>query len=844
MVVHIRVIDPQMVINMDRQSDPNAHDAGNGAPNVPPAADSAAQHDITLQVGGMSCASCVGRVEKALAKLPGVNADVNLALNSVHIRYDSARHSVGDLAGAIRNAGYVVEDESMSFDIDGMTCANCALRVEKVLGKLPGVTEVSVNFAMERADLHTVAGQVDDAQVIAAVEKAGYHAVSRNKSDASVDAGDTDAKNTGIDKSLLWLGAAIILTAPLVAQMIWMYLGVDLHLAPWVELALATPVQFIIGWRFYRGAWMALRNASANMDVLVALGTSAAYFLSLYNMLAAGESGQTHLYFEASAAIVTLILAGKIMEERAKRGASAAIRELMALRPRRARKFDAVNGEVEVDIAELSIGDIVRVLPGERIPVDGKVSAGESELDESLITGETRPVARVSGDHVVGGAVNGTGRLDIEVTAIGEDTTLSRIIRLVEQAQTGKAPVQKMVDKVSGIFVPAVIVIALITLGGWMVFGATFETSIVAAVSVLVIACPCALGLATPTALVAGTGAAAKNGILIRNFDALEQAHNVDTVVFDKTGTLTEGRPTVRDIKPVKDVDRSDLLRMAAAVQAASEHPLARAVVDAARDQGVKIPDITDFSSKTGAGVMAKVEGRKVVIGSEAMLVDLGIALPEDDFINQVSEYESRGQTVILVALNGKFSGFITLEDRIRASAKQAIADLKARGINSIMLSGDGEDVAAYVAAELGLEEGRGRIRPQDKAREVEKLRKAGRHVAMVGDGINDAPALAAADVGIAMGGGTDVAMETAGITLMRSDPALVAGAIDVSIATRRKIAQNLFWAFGYNVIGVPLAAFGILSPAIAGAAMALSSVSVVSNSLMLRGWKSRGDKS
>ena len=704
MVVHIRVIDPQMVINMDRQSDLNAHDAGNGAPNVPPAEDSAAQHDITLQVGGMSCASCVGRVEKALAKLPGVNADVNLALNSVHIRYDSARHSVGDLAGAIRNAGYVVEDESMSFDIDGMTCANCALRVEKVLGKLPGVTEVSVNFAMERADLHTVAGQVDDAQVIAAVEKAGYHAVSRNKSDASVDAGGADAKNTGIDKSLLWLGAAIILTAPLVAQMIWMYLGVDLHLAPWVELALATPVQFIIGWRFYRGAWMALRNASANMDVLVALGTSAAYFLSLYNMLAAGESGQTHLYFEASAAIVTLILAGKIMEERAK-----------------------------------------------------------------------------------GGAVNGTGRLDIEVTAIGEDTTLSRIIRLVEQAQTGKAPVQKLVDKVSGIFVPAVIVIALITLGGWMVFGATLETSIVAAVSVLVIACPCALGLATPTALVAGTGAA---------------------------------------------------------VQAASEHPLARAVVDAARDQGVKIPDITDFSSKTGAGVTATVEGRQVVIGSEAMLVDLGIALPEDDFINQVSEYESRGQTVILVAMDGKFSGFITLEDRIRASAKQAIADLKARGINSIMLSGDGEDVAAYVAAELGLEEGRGRIRPQDKAREVEKLRKAGRHVAMVGDGINDAPALAAADVGIAMGGGTDVAMETAGITLMRSDPALVAGAIDVSIATRRKIAQNLFWAFGYNVIGVPLAAFGILSPAIAGAAMALSSVSVVSNSLMLRGWKSRGDKS
>tara|TARA_R100000900_G_scaffold3612_7_gene4925 strand:- start:31140 stop:32480 length:1341 start_codon:yes stop_codon:yes gene_type:complete len=444
---------------------------------------------------------------------------------------------------------------------------------------------------------------------------------------------------------------------------------------------------------------------------------------------------------------------------------------------------------------------------------------------------------------VVGGAVNGTGRLDVEVTAIGEDTTLSRIIRLVEHAQTGKAPVQKLVDKVSGIFVPVVVLIALVTFGGWLLFGATMEVSIVAAVSVLVIACPCALGLATPTALVAGTGAAAKSGILIRNFDALEQAHNVDTVIFDKTGTLTEGKPTVRDIKPAEGTDEAELLRMAAAVQAASEHPLARAIVNAARKQEIKIPDITDFSSKTGAGVQAKVEDHNVVIGNEAMLADLGIGLPDGDLGSQIADYEGRGQTVILVAIDGRFAGFITLEDRIRASAKQAIADLKARGINSIMLSGDGEDVASYVAEQLGLEEGRGRIRPQDKAREVEKLRKAGRHVAMVGDGINDAPALAAADVGIAMGGGTDVAMETAGITLMRSDPALVEGAIDVSIATRRKIAQNLFWAFGYNVIGVPLAAFGILSPAIAGAAMALSSVSVVSNSLLLRGWKVRGEK-
>lgn len=828
---------------MDRQSEPDiSENRGNGAPGLKKPTGEGARGEVTLQIGGMTCSSCAGRIEKALGKLPGVSSEVNLALNSAHVTFDRDQTSVGKLADTIRSAGYSVADESRSFDIDGMTCANCALRVEKALNKLPGVTEANVNFALERADIHALSGQVGDADVIAAVEKAGYHAVSRSKS--GQENGQDPAGQKNSDKSLWWLAASIVLTAPLVAQMIWMYLGVNFHLNPWVELALATPVQFLIGWRFYRGAWTALRNASANMDVLVALGTSAAYFLSLYNMIVAGEDGQTHLYFEASAAIITLILAGKIMEERAKRGASAAIRELMALRPRRARKLDETKGEIEIDIAQLVIGDTVRLLPGESVPVDGKVSAGESELDESLITGETRPVARVPGDMVVGGAVNGTGRLDIEVTAIGEDTTLSRIIRLVEQAQTGKAPVQKLVDKVSGIFVPVVVLIALVTFGGWLLSGATIEASIVAAVSVLVIACPCALGLATPTALVAGTGAAAKSGILIRNFDALEQAHNVDTVIFDKTGTLTEGTPTVRDIKPAEGTDGAELLRMVAAVQAASEHPLARAIVNAARKQEIKIPDITDFSSKTGAGVQATVEDHKVVIGNEAMLVDLGIALPGGDLGREIANYEGRGQTVILVAIDGKFAGFITLEDRIRASAKQAIADLKARGINSIMLSGDGEDVASYVAEQLGLEEGRGRIRPQDKAREVEKLRKAGRHVAMVGDGINDAPALAAADVGIAMGGGTDVAMETAGITLMRSDPALVAGAIDVSIATRRKIAQNLFWAFGYNVIGVPLAAFGILSPAIAGAAMALSSVSVVSNSLLLRGWKLRGEKS
>ncbi|MCC9623050.1 heavy metal translocating P-type ATPase [Thalassospira sp. MA62] len=791
----------------------------------------------------MSCANCAGRVEKAVAALEGVDAvEVNLALNSAHVRFDANVTGTAQVADAIKDAGYDVELDQLSYDIDGMSCANCALRVEKALGGLPGVAEASVNFALERADLNVLPGKVTDQTVIAAVEDAGYHAISRNNgSQTDTDDGAAGARKPKHDRSLWLLAASAILTAPLVLQMVWMNLGVSYHLPAWLELVLATPVQFYIGARFYKGAFAALRHRSANMDVLVALGTSAAYFLSLYNM-ATGTSGETHLYFEASAAIVTLILAGKIMEDRAKRGASAAIRELMALRPRRARKL--VDGKTEQDVAieSLAVGDIVRVLPGERLPIDGTVRSGDSELDESLITGETRPIARAVGDDVVGGAVNGTGRLDIEVTALGEDTTLSRIIRLVEQAQTGKAPVQKMVDRVSAIFVPVVVSVALITLIGWLIAGFGGEASIVAAVSVLVIACPCALGLATPTALVAGTGSAARNGILIRNFEALEQAHNVDTVIFDKTGTLTEGTPAVRDVCPMDGQDRTEMLRLVAGVQAASEHPLARAVVSLAHDEQLNVPDISDFVGKTGAGVMATVDGHTVAIGSEALFEDQEIAGPDEACATAIKKHEGEGRTVILVAIDGRFAGYLTLEDRIRETAKQAIATLKSRGISSIMLSGDSQDVASHVARELGLERGEGRIRPQDKAFEVEKLRKEGRHVAMVGDGINDAPALAAADVGIAMGGGTDVAMETAGITLMRSDPALVSAAIDISIATRRKIAQNLFWAFAYNIVGLPLAAFGVLSPAIAGAAMALSSVSVVGNSLTLRRWKARED--
>ncbi len=730
---------------------------GSAASGAAPSSD---QSELSLPIDGMSCAGCAGRVEKAINGLDGVaEVDVNLALNTAHVRFDRDKLNAAKIAGAIKDAGYSVPQSQLSFDIDGMTCSNCALRVEKALSALPDVISASVNFALERADISTSSDKITDAKVIKAIEDAGYHATSRNAPNTDAEnGGDGQGVSGGVpstktDKSLILLAVSAVLTAPLVLQMVWMNFGIAYHLPAWVELALATPVQFVIGRRFYKGAWAALRHRSANMDVLVALGTSAAYFLSIYNM-ALGSGPETHLYFEASAAIITLILAGKIMEERAKRGASAAIRELMALRPRRARKLIDGEGEQDVAIESLVVGDIVRVLPGERLPVDGVVRAGESDLDESLITGETRLVARMPGDAVVGGAVNGTGRLDIDVRAVGDDTTLSRIIRLVEQAQTGKAPVQKLVDRVSGVFVPVVVAIALATLIGWLMAGFGGEASIVAAVSVLVIACPCALGLATPTALVAGTGSAARNGILIRNFDALEQAHNVDTVIFDKTGTLTEGKPTVRDVCPVAGMDRNELLRLTAGVQAASEHPLARAIVSLARDEELTVPEIANFKGKTGAGVMAEVDGCKIAIGSDAMLLDQGIKQPTDEIAAEIRKHEGEGRTVILIAVDGAFAGYMTLEDRIRESAKQAIADLKARGISSIMLSGDSQDVARHVARELGLERGEGRIRPQDKAREVEKLRKQGRHVAMVGDGINDAPALAAADVGIAMGGG------------------------------------------------------------------------------------------
>ncbi|PKN58088.1 MAG: copper-translocating P-type ATPase [Deltaproteobacteria bacterium HGW-Deltaproteobacteria-14] len=637
---------------------------------------------------------------------------------------------------------------------------------------------------------------------------------------------------------LLLIGAAA-LTLPLLAPMVLGLLGVEAMLNGWVQLALATPVQVVAGARFYRGGWAALRAGSGNMDVLVALGTSAAFGLSLATLI---TDPTQHLWFEASAAVITLVLLGKHLESRAKRKTTDAIRALMALRPDTARVLRA-GEEVEVPADAVRRGEVVVVRPGERLPVDGTVTRGASQVDESLLTGESMPVTKAVGDPVTGGAINGDGLLHVRATNVGSESLLARVVALVEGAQATKAPVQRLVDRVAAVFVPIVVGIALLTFFGWLVAGAPAQAALINAVSVLVIACPCALGLATPTALMVGTGVAARAGILIRDAEALERAHAVSVVVFDKTGTLTEGRPQVGAVVPAAGGDEAELLALADAVQAGSEHPLGRAIVEAAAARGIARREATAFRASPGRGVTAAVGERTVFVGSRRYMDQLGVDRAALEA--RAVDLEGAGETAVWVAARtgedpGETSlvGLIGIGDRPRATAREAVAGLKARGVTVVMLTGDNARTAQVVADAVGVDRVVAEVLPADKAREVARLREAGGVVAMVGDGVNDAPALAAADVGFAMATGTDVAMETAGVTLMRAEPTLVADAIAVSRATVRKIRQNLFWAFIYNVIGIPLAAAGLLSPVVAGAAMAASSVSVVTNALLLKRWR------
>ncbi len=789
---------------------------------------------LLTSVTGMTCSACATRLEKALLRAPGIqSATVNFATEQADVTFNNDTTDATAVADTIINAGFGIAESSFSFDVGGMTCSACAGRVEKSLMRLPGVLIANVNIALERADVTTVAGQVDRQLLIRTVEKAGYTA--NFTGDETDDEEEHRAKESkALRRELFTLVASVLLTLPLVLQMAAMVLGLEFHLSIWTELSLATPVQFIIGARFYRSAWKALRAGAGNMDVLVAMGTSTAYLFSLYLLITLGGDSAGKLYFEASAVIITLVLLGKYMEARAKRGTTAAIRQLMDLRPKTARVLrDGV--EEELPIAQLRKGDLVIVRPGESIPVDGELAEGSSEVDESLITGESIPVDKQPGDKVTGGSINGTGLMKVTATAVGADSTLAKIIRLVENAQAGKAPIQRLVDRISEIFVPVVVTIAVGTFLGWYFFSGDVETALISAVSVLVIACPCALGLATPTAIMTGTGAAARAGILIKDVEALEQAHAISAVIFDKTGTLTTGHPTVVAIHASSGTE-AELLGAVASLQQGSEHPLAKAVLKRAAEDNIALTAVDEFKSHTGFGVAGLVNNNAVISGNEQFMRDNGIATATESAM--AAAWESEGKTVIWIARDNMLLGIMAIADPLRPESVLAVAELKRMGIRTLLLSGDAVLAVEEIGRQVGIDTARGAVKPADKSTTVEELQAEGFRVGMIGDGINDAPALAAADVGIAMGSGTDVAMETAGVTLMRSNPGLVPAAISISRATWRKIKQNLFWAFAYNVVGIPFAVAGYLSPTIAGAAMAFSSVSVVTNSLMLRHWK------
>ena len=714
------------------------------------------------------------------------------------------------------------DGHEIELNIDGMTCASCSGRVEKALRAVSGVSSATVNLATEKASIHAKKS-VTVLQLQQAVERAGYHAlpVSAPKQKP---------------QSALPILLSALLTVPLMLPMLSGWIGLDMLLPGWWQLALATPVQFIFGARFYIAAYRALRAGAGNMDLLVAIGTSAAYGLSVV-LLLTHPGAMTHLYFEASAVVITLVLLGKWLESRAKQQTTASIAALNALRPDTARVL--LDGStVQVPLAELRVGAVVVVLPGERVPVDGKIIEGDTHIDESLVTGESLPVARRSGDHVTGGSVNLEGRLHIATEAIGAETTLARIIRMVESAQASKAPIQKTVDRVSAVFVPVLLLIALITLLGWGLYNGVWEAALLKAVSVLVIACPCALGLATPAAMMVGTGVASRHGILIKDAEALEFAHRIDTIAFDKTGTLTIGQPALRHMAG----DEPRALQLAASLQQASEHPLARAVLNQAGAQHIIPGPVSESRSVPGRGIEGKIDGRQYAIASTYWMHELGAAVPEA-LLQTAELWQSEGLSISwLLQMEPPVAlAAMAFGDEIKPGAFDAIEQLHRLGLSTVLITGDNAASANAVAARLGISTVHADVLPNAKAEIIAQLKIGGHVVGMVGDGINDAPALAAADIGIAMASGTEVAMQAAGITLMRSDPLLIAHALDISRRTYGKIRQNLFWAFIYNLIGIPLAAFGLLNPMLAGTAMAFSSVSVLSNALLLRRWRAGG---
>ncbi|KYP79936.1 heavy metal translocating P-type ATPase [Ferroacidibacillus organovorans] len=779
--------------------------------------------EVTLPIEGMTCAACAARIEKNVSKMPGVKEiNVNLASERARVVLDGET-TWRDVVEKIEKTGYGVPIREVDLNITGMTCAACAARIEKVVGRVDAVKTVNVNLASEKAHISYVSGVIQEADIIKAVEKAGYGATLASKQVAEEE---KLRKQRVYKRELAKFWFSVVLTLPLVAQMLYMLTGKMAFMPNWFSLVLATPVQFYVGWRFYKGAYHSLRGGAANMDVLVALGTSVAYVYSVVLTF----MGSSNIYFDSSATVITLIFMGKLLEARAKAKSSSALEALAKLGAKVAHVLHD-GQESDVPVEQLRVGDIVKVRPGEKVPTDGVITEGNTSVDESFLTGEPLPVEKQVGEPVVGASVNQTRAFTMEVTKVGADTALAQVIRLVDQAQGSKAPVQRLADKISGIFVPIVLAIALLTLLLWGIFGG-WSHGLFAAVAVLVIACPCSLGLATPTAIMVGTGLGAESGILIKGGEHLELAHKINTVIFDKTGTITSGKPTVTDLWTGEGVSETELLRLAAALESQSEHPLGAAVVQYAEEKGIGAQTVSHVEAIPGKGIEGRVDGQKIRIGNRRWLTEQGVERIPDDVL---SVFEEAGKTAVMVADANRVMGVVAIADILKEDANSTVRELQNMGIEVWMITGDNERTAKAVAAQVGITNVIAGVLPADKASKVESLRKDGRIVAMVGDGINDAPALAAADVGIAMGTGADVAIEAADIALMNARTHGVVDAIHLSKATMKKIRQNLFWAFFYNVLGIPLAAAGVLSPVIAGAAMALSSVSVISNSLLLR---------
>lgn len=797
------------------------------------------QKEANFQISGMTCAACANRIEKGLKKVEGVQeANVNFALEKTKILYDPTQTNPQKFKEKVESLGYGIVNDKAEFMVSGMTCAACANRVEKRLNKLDGVSKATVNFALESATVEFNPDETSVNEMKSTITKLGYKL--EVKSD--VQNSSTDHRLQEIERQKKKFIISFILSFPLLWAMVshfsftsFIYLP-DMLMNPWVQLALATPVQFIIGGQFYIGAYKALRNKSANMDVLVALGTSAAYFYSVYLSIQSIGSSEhmTDLYFETSAVLITLIILGKLFEAKAKGRSSEAIKKLMGLQAKTATVVRD-GTEIKILIEEVVAGDIVYVKPGEKIPVDGEIVEGKSAIDESMLTGESIPVDKTIGDVVIGSTMNKNGFLKVKATKVGRDTALAQIIKVVEEAQGSKAPIQRVADQISGIFVPVVVGIAIITFVVWMVFvtPGDFGGALEKMIAVLVIACPCALGLATPTSIMAGSGRSAEYGILFKGGEHLEATHRLDTIILDKTGTVTNGKPTLTDVIVADGFEEKEILKLVGAAEKNSEHPLAEAIVEGIKEKGIDIPSSETFEAIPGFGIESVVEGKQLLIGTRRLMMKFNIDIGEVS--KSMEELEREGKTAMLIAIDKEYAGIVAVADTVKDTSKAAIARLKKMGLAVVMITGDNTQTAQAIAKQVGIDHVIAEVLPEGKAEEVKKLQASGKRVAMVGDGINDAPALATADIGMAIGTGTDVAMEAADITLIRGDLNSIADAIFMSKMTIRNIKQNLFWALAYNGLGIPIAAFGFLAPWVAGAAMAFSSVSVVLNALRLQ---------